>query len=83
MKFIEMFSDGEYVSWTRVIGTPIALCALFTFIYSIYNRYDDGLMYSVGLISLVLGAKSYQNHTEAKIQEKITSEINVLTEEDK
>ena len=83
MKFIDMFSDGQYPSWTRIMSTPIILCAIYTFIYSIQTKYDNGLMYSVALVTLVLGAKSYQNHTETRLQEKIASEGNIITEEGK
>lgn len=79
MKISEMFSDGQYTSWTRIMGTPTVLTGLYGFVWSLMNKYDSGLIYSTGLIALALGAKSYQNHTESKLQDKIISEVSVST----
>ena len=80
MKLSEMFSDGKYLSWTRIMGTPTVMTGLYGFIFSLIKQYDTGLMYSIALITLALGAKSYQNHTETKLQDKIASEVSIGSE---
>lgn len=77
----EAFSDGKYLSWTRIFATPTLICALYGFIYSIMSEYETGCMYSVAIITLVFGLKSYQNHTETKLQNKIISEVSKPEEE--
>ena len=64
LSFWQIFSDGEMLSWMRVAGTLIILCASYGFIYSIMTHWNEGVMASSLLIGSVLALKAYQTKKE-------------------
>ena len=63
-RIIEFFSDGKYLSWTRLISTPVVLAGIYCFIWSIMMKYSDGAFSSIAVITLGLGTKTVQTKFE-------------------
>ncbi len=64
MTIWEMFTDGEYVSWMRVIGAFVILVASVGFLFSVFTANGPGILASTGLIGSVLTLKGYQTKKE-------------------
>lgn len=75
-RILEFFSDGKYLSWTRLISTPVVLAGLYCFVWSIMSRYSDGAFSSIAVITLGLGTKTVQTKFETD-QLKLTKEEGV------
>ena len=70
MKLLEMFSDGEMVSWMRVIGAFVILVSAVGFLFSVFTANQPGILACSTLIIGVLSLKAYQTKKEMENQKE-------------